>query len=115
MQVTVRGPKEDVKRAIQQLQELTNERQLSSFSAEVRAKPQHHKFLIVKSGCNIKKIRDSTGARIIFPSEGDEDKEAITINGRQDAVEKAKAELEALIKDIVSSNYLIGIPLSARI
>ncbi|PSN46530.1 Vigilin [Blattella germanica] len=98
--VTVRGPKEDVKRAIQQLQELTNERQLSSFSAEVRAKPQHHKFLIGKSGCNIKKIRDSTGARIIFPSEGDEDKEAITINGRQDAVEKAKAELEALIKDI---------------
>ncbi|KAJ9575749.1 hypothetical protein L9F63_007395, partial [Diploptera punctata] len=98
--VTVRGPKEDVLKAIQQLQELTTERQLSSYSAEVRAKPQHHKFLIGKNGVNIKKIRDMTGARIVFPTEKDEDKEAITIIGKQDAVERAKAELEATIREI---------------
>jgi transcription antitermination factor NusA-like protein len=100
--VTVRGPKEDVMKACQQLLELTTERQLSSYSVEVRAKPQHHKFLIGKNGVNIKKIRDLTGARIVFPTDKDEDKEAITIIGKQEAVEHAKAELEATIKEIVS-------------
>lgn len=100
--VTIRGPKEDVERAKIQLLELTTERQLSSFTAEVRAKPQQHKFLIGKNGANIKKIRESTGARIVFPTDKDEDKEVITIIGKKDAVEKAKAELEATIKDIVS-------------
>jgi len=98
--VTVRGPKEDVKKACQQLQELTTERQLSSYTAEVHAKPQHHKFLIGKNGANIKKIRDQTGARIVFPTDKDENKEVITITGKQKAVELAKAELEATIKEI---------------
>ncbi|GLV35995.1 Dodeca-satellite-binding protein 1 [Carabus blaptoides fortunei] len=98
--VTIRGPKEDVERAKQQLLELTTERQLSSFTAEVRAKPAQHKFLIGKNGANIKKIRDSTGARIVFPTDKDEDKEVITIIGKKEAVEKAKAELEATIKEI---------------
>lgn len=98
--VTIRGPKEDVEKAKAQLLELTNERQLSSYTAEVRAKPQHHKFLIGKNGANIKKIRDATGARIVFPTEKDEDKEVITIIGKKDAVEKAKAELESTIKEI---------------
>ncbi|XP_043578078.1 vigilin [Bombus pyrosoma] len=98
--VTIRGPKEDVEKAKQQLLELTNEKQLSSYSAEVRAKVQHHKFLIGKNGANIKKIRESTGARIIFPTEADQDKEVITIMGKKEAVEKAKAELEATISEI---------------
>lgn len=66
--VTIRGPKEDVERAKQQLLELSNEKQLSSFTAEVQANPKYHRFLIGKKGASIKKIRDSTGARIIFPS-----------------------------------------------
>jgi transcription antitermination factor NusA-like protein len=91
-------------KACQQLVELTTERQLSSYSAEVRAKPQHHKFLIGKNGVNIKKIRDLTGARIVFPTDKDEDKEAITIIGKKEAVEHAKAALEAAIKEIVSNS-----------
>ncbi|KAG5895971.1 hypothetical protein JTB14_027971 [Gonioctena quinquepunctata] len=98
--VTIRGPKEDVDRAKQQLLDLANERQLASYSVEVRAKSQHHKFLIGKNGANIKKIRDSTGARIVFPSNTDEDREVITIIGKKEAVEEAKAALEATIKDI---------------
>nr|CAD7426159.1 unnamed protein product [Timema monikensis] len=98
--VTVRGPKDDVMKARQQLMELTSERQLTSFTAKVRANPQHHKFLIGKSGANIKKIRDLTGARIVFPTDKDEDKETITIIGKQESVEMAKAELEATIKEI---------------
>ncbi|KYM96071.1 PREDICTED: vigilin [Cyphomyrmex costatus] len=98
--VCIRGPKDDVEKAKAQLLELSNEKQLSSFSAEVRAKIQHHKFLIGKNGANIKKIRESTGARIMFPTEEDQDKEVITIMGKKEAVEKAKADLEAMIKEI---------------
>ncbi|XP_058464873.1 vigilin isoform X1 [Malaya genurostris] len=98
--VAIRGPKEDVERAKQQLVELTNEKELSSYTAEVRAKPQHHKFLIGKNGASIKKIRDLTGARIIFPGNNDEDKEVITIIGKMEGVEEAKAQLLAIIKNI---------------
>lgn len=98
--VSIRGPKDDVEKAKAQLLELSNEKQLSSFSTEVRAKVQHHKFLIGKNGANIKKIRESTGARIIFPTDEDQDKEVITIMGKREAVEKAKAELETTIKEI---------------
>lgn len=97
--VIIRGPKEDVEKAKIQLIELSNERQLSSFTAEVRAKPQHHKFLIGKNGVSIKEIRDLTGARIIFPSANDEDKEVITIIGKEESVLAAKAQLEAIIKN----------------
>jgi hypothetical protein len=38
----------------------------------------------------------------VFPTAKDEDKEGITIIGKQEAVERAKAELEATIKEIVS-------------
>lgn len=60
MQVSIRGPKDDVEKAKAQLLELSNEKQLSSFSAEVRAKVQHHKFLIGKNGANIKKVNYMT-------------------------------------------------------
>lgn len=98
--VTIRGPKDDVERAKQQLLELSNEKQLSSFTAEVRANPKHHRFLIGKKGASIKKIRDSTGARIIFPSNDDKDKEVITIIGKKENVETARQQLEAIIREV---------------
>ncbi|XP_030763823.1 vigilin [Sitophilus oryzae] len=98
--VTIRGPKDDVDRAKRQLLDLASERQLASYTDEVRAKAQHHKFLIGKNGANIKKIRDSTGARVIFPSNTDDDREVITIIGRKEDVINAKQQLEAMIKDI---------------
>jgi transcription antitermination factor NusA-like protein len=98
--VTIRGPKDDVERAKVQLLEMSNEKQMSSFSAEVRANPKHHRFLIGKKGASIKKIRDSTGARIIFPTNDDKDKEVITIIGKEEAVKTAQAQLEAIIKEV---------------
>jgi len=98
--VTIRGPKEDVEKAKQLLVGLSNEKQLSSCTAEVRAKPEHHKFLIGRQGANIQSVRDKTGARIIFPSEKDSDREAITILGTKEAVAQAKKELEARVKDL---------------
>ncbi|XP_066966353.1 vigilin [Macrobrachium rosenbergii] len=98
--VTIRGPKDEVQKAKQMLVELSNEKQLASFTTEVRAKPQHHRFLIGRNGANIRKIRDATGARIIFPTDKDEDKELITIIGKKDAVARAKEQLEATIKEL---------------
>lgn len=76
--------------------------QQSSYTAEIRARPEHHKFLIGRSGANIKKVRDKTGARIIFPADNDEDRELIVIIGKNEAVQQAKSELETLIKTLVS-------------
>jgi len=98
--VTIRGPEEDVEKAKKMLLEMSNERQLNSASATVRAKPEHHKFLIGRQGVNIQKIRDETRARIIFPSEKDEDREVITLLGTNEAVAAAKLELEAKIKEL---------------
>jgi len=98
--VTVRGPAEDVDRALKLLSELSDEKQLSGVTAELKARPQHHKFLIGRAGIHIQKIRDDTGARIIFPGAGDTDKESITIVGTKEAVEAAKKELEGRIKEL---------------
>lgn len=68
---------------------------------DLRAKPEYHKFLIGKGGGNIRKVRDNTGARIIFPTSEDKDQELITIMGTEEAVKEAQKELEVLIKNLV--------------
>ena len=98
--VTIRGPKEDVEKASKMLTEMSTERQLNSSSATIRAKPEHHKFLIGRQGANIQQVRDQTGARIIFPNEKDDDREVITILGSIEAVAAAKIELESRIADL---------------
>ncbi|XP_013872122.1 vigilin [Austrofundulus limnaeus] len=98
--VTIRGPVEDVEKAKQQLLALAEEKQTKSFTAELHAKPEYHKFLIGKGGGNIRKVRDSTGARIIFPTAEDKDQELITVVGTEEAVRTAQRELEELIKSL---------------
>lgn len=98
--ITVRGTKEDVEKAEIQLKKLAEERQENSFTAEVTAKPEHHRFLIGKGGINIKQVREKTGVRIIFPTRQDQDRETITIIGKKEAVEEAKNDLLAKIKDL---------------
>lgn len=75
--------------------------QTKSHTAELRAKPEYHKFLIGKGGGNIRKVRDSTGARIIFPTAEDKDQELITVVGTEEAVREAQKELEELIRSLV--------------
>ncbi|XP_008305571.1 high density lipoprotein binding protein a [Cynoglossus semilaevis] len=98
--VTIRGPLEDVEKAKQQLLGLAEEKQTKSHTVELRAKPEYHKFLIGKGGGNIRKVRDSTGARIIFPTPDDKDQELITVVGTEEAVREAQKELEELIKSL---------------
>jgi KH domain. len=83
LQVTIRGAADDVKKARSLLLQYAEEREQSSFTAEIRIKVTHHRYLIGKGGGKMKRIRE-TGARIIFPSEQDEDRETITIIGKKE-------------------------------
>lgn len=47
-------------------------------------------------------MRDSTGARIIFPTPEDKEQELIMVIGTEEAVAEAQKELEALIKSLVN-------------
>eukprot|EP00118_Oscarella_pearsei_P024630 m.306469 g.306469 ORF g.306469 m.306469 type:complete len:1252 (+) comp41271_c0_seq1:220-3975(+) len=98
--VIVRGPKDDVESAKKQLLELANERALENFSAEVKAKPEFHRYLIGRGGTNIRKVKEQTGARIIFPNEKDDDRSSIIIIGKEESVKKATVHLEKLIKEL---------------
>lgn len=75
--------------------------QVNNFSVELQAKPEYHKFLIGRGGANIRRVRDRTGARIIFPSPDEPEQEHITIMGKEEAVWLAQKELETLIKNLV--------------
>lgn len=98
--VTIRGPISDVENAKAQLLEIANEKQTSGFTVEVKAKPEYHRFLIGKNGSSIRKVREKTGARVIFPSSEDTDQETIVIIGKKESVDEAKKELESLIKNL---------------
>ncbi|KAG9268062.1 vigilin-like [Astyanax mexicanus] len=98
--VTIRGPAGEVERARRQLLQLAEEKQVNNFSIELNAKPEYHKFLIGRGGANIRRVRDRTGARIIFPSPDEPEQERITIVGREEAVRLAQKELETLIKNL---------------
>jgi len=98
--ITIRGTKEDVAKAEEQLKKLAEERLENSFTAEVTAKPEHHRFLIGRAGANIRKVREKTGVRIVFPSRTDENQELIIIMGKKEAVEEAKADLMEKISQL---------------
>lgn len=74
---------------------------MNSFTDQVNAKSDYHRFLIGRGGVNIRKVRDNTGARIVFPSKDDDDQETIHIMGTEEAVRAAKQDLEKSIKDLV--------------
>lgn len=98
--VTIRGPVGEVEKAKKQLLQLAEEKQVNNFTAELQAKPEYHKFLIGRGGANIRRVRDKTGARVIFPSPDDAEQELITIVGKEEAVRQAQKELECLLKNL---------------
>lgn len=79
----------------------------ASYSEEIHCNPEYHRFLIGRGGANIRKVREETRARIVFPSARDDDQTLITVIGTKTAVNEAKVKLEALIKELVR-NFVIG-------
>ncbi|XP_023139106.2 LOW QUALITY PROTEIN: vigilin [Amphiprion ocellaris] len=110
--VTIRGPVGEVEKAKKQLLQLAEEKQVNNFTAELQAKPEYYKFLIGRGGANIRRVRDRTGARIIFPSPDDTEQELITIVGKEEAVRQAQKELESLVKnldDVVEDSMVVDV------
>ncbi|XP_050546345.1 vigilin [Daktulosphaira vitifoliae] len=96
--IVIKGPEEDVDNAIAQIQTMVDE--VHSYVLDLKVKPEFHKYLIGKKRSNVNRIRDMSHTRIIFPPETDSTNENITIVGKKENVEKAKAELEVMITDI---------------
>jgi len=69
--------------------------------AEVRVSSAFHRFLIGRNGVNLRELSERTGARVVFPSQQDADNDCILFIGQHDAINKARADLEAKIKDLV--------------
>lgn len=104
--VHIRGPAADVAKAKEQLTKLAEQKELTGHTVEVHCKPELHRFLIGKSGSSIKKVRDETDTRIIFPNANDSDRSSITIIGTQENVEKAKALLEEQINGLENTTEI---------
>uniref|UniRef100_A0A8C6WP02 Vigilin n=1 Tax=Neogobius melanostomus TaxID=47308 RepID=A0A8C6WP02_9GOBI len=95
--VQLRGPKNEVEKCAKFLQKI------------IADLPEYHKFLIGRGGVNIRRVRDKTGARIIFPSADDAEQELITIVGKEEAVRHAQKELECLLKNLVNVSTVVRI------
>ena len=77
---------------------------VDNYQAEVHIFKQFHKNVIGKGGGTIRKIRNETDTKIDLPNEMS-DSDVITITGKKENVDKAKAMVEAIQRDLVS---LIG-------
>lgn len=96
--IIIKGPEDDVDSAIAQIQTMVDE--VHTSVVDLKVKPEFHKYLIGKKRTNVKRIRDLTNTRIIFPPETDSTNENITIVGKKENVDKAKSEFEVMIVDI---------------
>lgn len=106
--VSIIGPQDVALKAKQMLIELKNERQENSFEAKVKARPELHGLIRRKSaGLSVfaskEKGKERPNVRLYF-AESDEtnpqNREIIIIEGKKAIVQKAKEELESLIKEL---------------
>ncbi|XP_076365239.1 vigilin-like isoform X2 [Tachypleus tridentatus] len=102
--VILRGRKEDIDKAKHRLTELLQKKKFR-FTVELKAKSEYHKLLIGVKGANVKKVQQKTGARIVFPTNKDKDKETIRITGHKNAAMEAKKILEDMVEDIMLRSF----------
>jgi transcription antitermination factor NusA-like protein len=98
--ILLRGPSDDVNKAKELLLDLANDTTNSRMTAELHAKPEYHRFLIGRNGIHLRELLDRTGARVIFPNPSDGESDTILIIGKQEAIDKARRELETKIRDL---------------
>lgn len=122
--VQIRGPKEGVAKAKTALVAMSNDYQTNNYSEELKVRVEHHRYLIGRAGANINKLKEETGVRVYFSSDqqhqghhqqhrgssgrekekensaSGSSEEVVTITGKKEAVVKARALLEAKIKEL---------------
>ena len=110
--IKIHGPKEDVEKAKEVLEAEVRKFKKELCLKEVKVDPKYHRFLIGKGGQTINQIRTKTGAQITIPTEDDKSSkhstskqssktggaDVILIEGTPSEVERAKIEIEAIIK-----------------
>ena len=72
----------------------------ANYQEEVRVFKKFHGSVIGKGGATLRKIREDTDTKIELPLESSES-DVIRITGRKENVEKAKARILAIEKDMV--------------
>jgi len=70
----------------------------SSCTEEMQVNPRYYGFIIGKSGANIKRIRDETGAQIHIPDRDGGNR--VRIEGSYASVQDAKHELEDIVRSL---------------
>ena len=95
--ITVTGPKADADKAAALIRKIAEDRELSSFSVDIPAKQEYHKYLRNHAD----KIRRVNNVRMVFPGGEDEQMDVVTVIGKKEDVEKAKTEVEKLVKELV--------------
>jgi hypothetical protein len=66
--ITIKGPLEDIKKAKSELLKLAETKNDFSYSEDIVAKSEYHKFLVGVKGSNVNSLRDKYNVRILFPS-----------------------------------------------
>ena len=105
--VTVRGPTDDVEKAVKLLKEMSEEIQLNVVTLEIEVNPEHHPMIIGRRGAVIAKIRDDFDVQIQLPPK--EEGSIITITGYEknandarDAILKIVGQSESMVHEEVS-------------
>ena len=66
--IVIKGPLEEIKKAKKELLKLAELKNEFSYSEEVVAKSEFHRFLVGHKGNNVNALRDKYNVRILFPS-----------------------------------------------
>ncbi|KAK0403353.1 hypothetical protein QR680_016873 [Steinernema hermaphroditum] len=105
--VSVRGPKDDVAKAVELLKKMAKDCEGTSFQDSVLAKAEYHRFFIGKGGSKINKLSEQfPTVRVIFPREADADKERIQFIGAKDEVVAIKKVFEQQIAELNDTTEL---------
>ncbi len=116
--IVIKGPLDEIKKAKQELLKLAEQKNDLSYSEDIYAKAEYHRYLVGHKGNNINSLRDKFNVRILFPSIKDDNNnkakpttgdevstipnpnDIISIVGKKENVKSARAELEAAIKNL---------------
>lgn len=99
--VALRGPKEDVEKCAAHLKKIAADLAAANYQEEVHVFKKFHGSVIGKGGATLHKIREETDTKIELPQESSES-DVIRITGRKENVQKAKARILAIEKDMES-------------
>ncbi|TKR81804.1 hypothetical protein L596_015620 [Steinernema carpocapsae] len=99
--VSVRGPKDDVAKAVEELKKVSKRFQETAFEDSIQAKTDYHKFFIGRKGAKINELTAKyPSIRVVFPREDAADKEKIHFLGSKEDVAAVKKIFEKQITEL---------------